>query len=354
MAMPLIVRERVVRERAGTVSEPPNRFESTGPVAGDAGAARMDIPTMRHRDRRETRPRRASGEWRHGPCAGPWRWILACLLLPFLSVAQVAGRPAAADEIRQPPRRVVSMNLCTDQLAMLIAAPGQLHSVSVLATQAQSSAMAQEARQYAVNHGRAEEIFLMKPDLVLAGSFSTRATVAMLRRLGIRVEEFAPETSFADIGANVRRMGELLGQEGKAEALLQGFTARLARYPQQPEEHPLAALYYANSYTSGASTMAGETVERAGLRNLGRELGLSGTAKLPLETLVMNAPDAVVSGNPEGAPGLAYENLAHPALRAVLRGRGFVNVPDKYTLCGTPFTAEAVRILAEARASVSR
>jgi iron complex transport system substrate-binding protein len=252
------------------------------------------------------------------------------------------------------PRRVVSMNLCTDQLAMLIAAPGQLHSVSVLATQAESSALAAEASRYAINHGFAEEIFLMKPDLVLAGSFSTRATVTMLRRLGFQVEEFVPESSFADIHANMRRMGALLGRQDRTEALLQDFEAALARYAQEPAKRLLAALTYANSYTSGGSTLAGEAVERAGFRNLGRELGLSGTAKLSLETLVMNAPDAIVGDKPEGSAGLAYENLAHPALRAALQQRRFVSVPGKYTLCGTPFTAEAVRILAEARASLPR
>ena len=59
------------------------------------------------------------------------RRALLCLLL--------AAAPAAAQEA---PARVVSMNLCTDQLAMLLAAPGQLLSVSKLARDPMSSAMA--------------------------------------------------------------------------------------------------------------------------------------------------------------------------------------------------------------------
>jgi hypothetical protein len=91
-----------------------------------------------------------------------------------------AGSAAA-----EAPRRVVSMNLCTDQLAMLIAAPGQLRSVSHLATDPSASAMAEEALDHDINHGLAEEIYLMRPDLVIAGSFSNRATLDMLRRLEI-------------------------------------------------------------------------------------------------------------------------------------------------------------------------
>ena len=80
--------------------------------------------------------------------------------------------PAAA-----APARVVSTNLCTDQLAMLLAAPGQLVSVSWLAADPRSSTMAAEAARYPANHGLAEEIFLLSPDLVLAGSYTARTAV---------------------------------------------------------------------------------------------------------------------------------------------------------------------------------
>ena len=44
------------------------------------------------------------------------------------------------------PERVVSIDPCTDQLALMLAAPGQLVSVRHLATDPRSSAMAEEAR----------------------------------------------------------------------------------------------------------------------------------------------------------------------------------------------------------------
>ncbi len=56
----------------------------------------------------------------------PRLWRIAGILLMMIG-------PASAGPIEQAPRRVVSMNLCTDQLAILDARPGQLHSVSYLA-----------------------------------------------------------------------------------------------------------------------------------------------------------------------------------------------------------------------------
>ncbi len=85
------------------------------------------------------------------------------------SIQSLAPRiPALADGPGRPPMRVVSINLCTDQLAMMLAAPGQLVSVSHLATEEQSSSMVDEARAYPANRGQVEQVFLMQRSLLLA------------------------------------------------------------------------------------------------------------------------------------------------------------------------------------------
>lgn len=262
-----------------------------------------------------------------------------------LVLALLAGA-AQADE---PPRRVVSMNLCTDQMAMLIAAPGQLYSVSYLAVDRASSAMPEQAAGYAVNHGQAEEIFLMEPDLVLAGTYTTRATVGLLRELGIRVEEFEPENSFDDVRTNFRRLGAALGRQQRAAEVIATMDAKLAALSGEGASGKTAAAYYANSYTSGAGTFMDAIIAASGLTNIAARLGFTGTARLPLELLVLAAPDILVDGGRESAlPALAYENYVHPAYRALAEAGARVDVPARYTVCGGPFTAEAVRLLKNA------
>lgn len=267
----------------------------------------------------------------------------------LILAAATPGLPPAHGETA--PRRVVSMNVCTDQLAMLIAAPGQLYSVSDLATDPEGSVLAEKARGFAVNHGLAEEVFMMSPDIVFAGTFTSKATVAMLKRLGFRVEQFTPANSFPEIREHMRRMGRLLGREARAEELVRELDRRLAKTPEPVRDarRRLAALYYANSYTSGSGTLAHAVVDRAGFENLGARLGLTGMVRLPLEVLVMSAPDLVIDGlRRSKAPALADQNFEHPALSAILGHRGLTAVPDKYWVCGAPFTAEAVSILAAA------
>lgn len=269
----------------------------------------------------------------------------------FLAVGTLVV-PAA-----EPPRRVVSMNLCTDQMALLLAAPGQVVSVSKLARDPTMSNMAREAAAIPANWGRAEEIFALEPDLVLAGTFTTRTTVDMLRRLGFRVETFEPEASFADMLAHIARMGALLGREARAAEVIAALDADLAAIAAaRPTEadRPLAVAYYAGGRTSGTGTLVDEVMRTAGYRNLAVERGIAGTGVLPLETLVTAAPDVVIGGIPDRrGPALAHQNYRHPALAAATApAGGMVVVDDRLTICGGPFTLDAVkRLAARARAA---
>ncbi|WP_176073580.1 ABC transporter substrate-binding protein [Brucella intermedia] len=269
-------------------------------------------------------------------------WIISFCLAAGLALF-VRNPADAADS----PKRVVSINVCTDQLAILLAREGQLQSVSYLSQDPELSVMAAKARQLPANHAQAEEVFLMKPDLVLAGTFSSRATVGLLRRLGVRVEEFAPARSFSDIEDHLRRMSELLGRQAEASREIDKMKAALAAI-QQPVRRKTVALYYANSYTSGRGTLVDEAVRLAGLDNLADKAGVSGSAALSLEKLVLEKPDILVRSSRERAPALAFENFEHPALRALERQARAVTIADNLTVCGGPFSVEAVAELAEA------
>lgn len=254
--------------------------------------------------------------------------------------------PAAATGADNVPQRVVSMNVCTDQLAMLVAWPGQLHSISYLARDAGTSAMAEEAGAYAVNHGLAEEIFLMKPDLVLAGTYTTRTTISLLRRLGFRVEEFQPEVSFDEVRANLARMGDLLGNPVRAKTLIAGMDAQIAALEAAGTPRLRTALTFANSYTAGSGTLVSEVVKRAGLDNIAEMLGMTGTARLPLELLVLADPELMAGGRSEvEGTALAEQNFAHPAYRALAAATTEAPLENRLTVCGGPFSLEAARAL---------
>lgn len=255
----------------------------------------------------------------------------------FAVAVALGGSPGTA-----APARVVSMNLCADELAMLLAAPGQLVSISFVAADPHVSAMAAEAAAYPKNDGQAEAIFLLHPDLVLAGTYSSLSTVALLRRLGIKVAIFPEPERLDDVPGLIRSVGAALGQEAKAEAMATRFGETLARLRTGSQPTDRAVLYDPGGFTSGAGSMDDSILAAGGFRNVAAELGLSGYARLPLERLVMAAPDLVITAPPYSGQSRPEAIMHHPAILAMdlrlghrlLRGPGWD--------CGTPKLLDAV------------
>lgn len=258
-----------------------------------------------------------------------------------------AGIQAGAETPR--PARVVSINLCTDQLAMMLADEGQLLSVSDVALDPGSSAMVDEARNYVINHALAEEVYLMRPDLVLAGTYTARATVSMLRRLGMRVELFAPSDSLQDVRETITRMGEVLHQEAEAEAMLAEFDARLARLADDITRRPSAVLYYANGYTTGDQTLAGQMLLAAGFVNAATAKGYTAGMNMPLEVLAMSEPELLITGRAYPGASRSEEILTHPVVEALRRRYQGATMRDTDWTCGTPHILRAIEELAELR-----
>ncbi len=271
--------------------------------------------------------------------------LLFCLLF-FPSQLQAQS----SDQNPQAPSRVVSMNLCTDQLAMMIAAPGQLISVSYLAANDTVSVMSAAAKKYILNYGKAEEIFRLQPDLVIAGTYTTRATVTMLKRLGRPFIELAPASHFDDIRDNIRKLGQALGRSDRANRIIKAFDARLAAIQEKTKNRPLIlGSYSANSYTTGGGTLESTIIEAAGYRHLGRELGLKGTSKLSLEKLILANPDRILLWQRlTHTPTRATEILHHPALKQWFGPDRRQTLESRYWICGTPFTLNALQQLHDA------
>lgn len=262
----------------------------------------------------------------------------------------VAG---AAPALAEGPARVVSINLCTDQLAMMLADPGQLVSVSHLAREPQSSSMVEEAKAYPVNRGQVEQVFLMRPDLVLAGTYTQIATVELLRGLGVQVVQVPPATSLAEAVEQIRIVGRALGHEARADAMAEDFAATLqAAQVHGPTRS--AAFYYPNGYTTGEGTLANDVLALTGFHNIGAAAGVTGGGTLPLERLVMAAPDLVITSEPYPGASRSEEILVHPALSAVRDGAGAGMTSDADWVCGTPHILRAIGRMAAVRAQLDR
>lgn len=242
---------------------------------------------------------------------------------------------------------VASLNVCTDQLAMALAAPGQLKSVSSLARDPMLSAMPEEAKAYPVNRGLAEEVFTLKPDLIVTGTFSLHNTTSLLRRLGFRIEEFDYSQSLATIPADIRRMGELMHRETQAAQMAADFEAELTSLPPLAcRRKPVAIAYGQRGIALGKGTLAHTVIQAAGFENLAATAGHDGMSPFPLELLITNPPDLIIlPQTTPGAPALADEAIRHPVLRQLKNTVTASFSRAALWSCGGPFTLDALKEL---------
>ncbi len=273
-----------------------------------------------------------------------------CKLIPQILLWALLLPGTASVFAAEPPGRIVSINLCTDQLLLMLAPAERIASVSALALERESSYMAAEAQQHATNSGLAEEVLAQKPDLVLAGSHSSRATVALLRRLGYRVEEIPIASDIAAIRDNIRRMAELIGEQARGEAIIAEMDRRIEAVAQRfPRLEGKAVFYQPRGYTSGSDTLQDEALRLAGWRNVAAESGIQGYGVIDMERLLHARPEQIFTSTyAPGTHSVAQRNLSHPALMRITGGRPPMEIGFRYWICGGPMVADAVELLSGA------
>ncbi len=275
-----------------------------------------------------------------------------CLITRFRSLAIVAVFLAAliVGTVSAKPQHVVSINLCTDQLLMLLANRERIESVSYLAAKQGVSPMYKEAAGLHQNHGLAEEILLMKPDLVLAGTYTSRPTVNLLKRLGFNLLELPIALSIEDVRRNIRRVADAVGEPRRGEKLIDTFDQRLAAAVSTNRAKPVAVYYRQDGLTSGEHTLSDAILTAAGLTNLAAQLGIFGIGYVPLELLITHQPDIIVMHHQANRKrSVAFGTFQHSAFRSIAANRLIVSIPDELRACGTPFVVEAIDRLAATR-----
>ncbi len=275
------------------------------------------------------------------PRGGGWR---ALLLAALLAVAP----PAFAK-----PQRVVSLNLCADELALRLADPGVVKSVTWLSQDSRNANMAAKAAALPANDGHVEEALAYDPDLVLVGPFADPASIALLKQVGAPVVEVGAPQTFDGVRRQIRDLAAALGEPQRGAALIADMDARLARVVVDPRRPRLKAVVLRpNGFTVGSGSLVDEILSRAGLDNLAAHLDIAADEQVPLEVLALLGADLLILDRDGSiAPSLADAVLDHPAIAALARRMTVVSLPSRLWTCGGPEIAEAVERLAAAAAA---
>ena len=284
----------------------------------------------------------------YGGSVRAWLFITA-LLGPVLAVAPyaVAQNPPL---LSAKPQRVVSLNLCVDQLVLILAEPENVASVTWLSLDPKSSVVADLAAAVPViNRGTAEEALPLLPDLVLAGAYTTPFTIQMLRRFGFNVEVLGVPTNLAEVREQILWVGELLHEQERAEETVAAMNAALAAIPPPSGTSLRAAVFQPGGFTMGPGTFEHELLTAAGLHNVSEEAGITFYGFLSLEQVLILDPDLLVFPGHEARLSIAEAMLDHPALRKAGGAKRPIRLPHALWSCAGPMNVAAIALLASAR-----
>jgi iron complex transport system substrate-binding protein len=231
-------------------------------------------------------------------------------------------------------------------LLVPLADPEQILGLSPYGRDRLRSGIAREAERYPALSGTAEEVLALKPDLVLAGRFTKRATRELLRQHGVRLVELDAARSLDEAKAQLRQVGTLLGHPDRAEAAIARIEAAAARARAAAASGLTVLPLQRRGWVAGGGTLLGSLLNLAGLTPAlnGRGLGRFAT----LEEIVALRPNLlVVSEAGERAEDQGAALLQHPALARLYPPDRRIVLPDSLNLfCGGPALAEALDRLA--------
>lgn len=208
------------------------------------------------------------------------------------------------------PMRVASLNLCTDELVLSLARPGQIVSVTHLSHDARESALWRQARRYRANDGSLMAVATLRPDLVLAMGGGGRDRELIARAIGARLVVLPYPEKLDDVEAAIAQVAGALGRLDAGRRLIGEIRAARLSAPKRS----LDAIYLAGGGRSlSADGLGAQWLGLAGLRQRSLKGG-----QIDAETMLTHPPALLVRSNYRSDQNSREQQwLTHPALRRV-------------------------------------
>ena len=240
--------------------------------------------------------------------------------------------------------RIASINICTDQLLMILADPPQILGLSPYSRDPARSWAAATASQFPRLSGAAEDVLILQPDVVVAGRFTKLATRQLLKDKGVRVVEFDSARSLDDVKKQIRLMGDVVRHPDRAFAEIGRLDAAIAHARQVAARRPYRVLAVSRrGWVSGGDSLTSSLLANAGLSNAASDLGLKSGGFASLEAILSLKPDLIlVSENSGLAEDEGSAFLLHPALERFYPASKRIVIPERLTVCGGPMLSEAL------------
>jgi iron complex transport system substrate-binding protein len=240
----------------------------------------------------------------------------------------------------------MSLSMCTDDLLLELLPPERIASVTYYSRDRGNSYQWPQAAKVRVNWGTVEEVLAEKPDLVLAGTYTTPAARALLKRLGWPLLEVPPATDFDQIRAVTRQVAQAVKEDAAGEALIAKMDSTLQELAvSRPRQTIRVAAWGEGGSIPGKGTLFDAILSAAGGVNIAATLEGGAYTSFDMEQLIAARPDVLAySSDLSDTPGRNTEVAQHPLIRKLYSGRT-ITYPGALYSCGVVESADAAAAL---------
>jgi len=253
------------------------------------------------------------------------------------------------------PQRIASMSLCSDELLLLLSDHSNIVSLSYLVADPQYSSLSTDnnfdLRGIYLNHGQAEEIIPLAPDLILSSRFSANTAVNLLQGFGYPVTSLSFPNTLNQTFQQIEEVATLLDEKERGALLIQQIQSRIdiVQASFAPLQNLSAVFYTNNGFSFGSNTLRDDFLKSIGIKNLAAEYGLVGSGTLSIELLISKRPDFLLIDQASlHDEKLAQPLLQHPILKQYLSAEKIIVLPSTLFQCAGPNLIEAYEIMAQA------
>jgi iron complex transport system substrate-binding protein len=245
------------------------------------------------------------------------------------------------------PMRIASVALGIDETLLDLVDPPRIVAMTQLSIEPYVSNVADRVPDNTVLIvDEWERVIDAKPDLILVTTY-TQPLADRLIGHGIPVYQFSDFSSIEALFRNLEILGELVGEEKRAEEILNRRRDQLARSSNRESDDPIRAVYFSEGSLYTGGTVPSGVIAAAGLVDAAAEFGLSGRIKASAQLIANLRPDLIIicesSEETEKATRALFQTPAYQVISAARAGQIHV-IPGKH-MTASHYIVDAVEAL---------
>lgn len=260
------------------------------------------------------------------------------------------------------PKRIVSLNLGTDEILIDLVKPDRIVALSYLAEDEGISSIVDKARKVSkklTDKGNVEAIIALNPDIVFMSDSVSADVGSTLREMGIHVYISKTPATIEETKARVLDLAKVVDEPEKGQALVSDMENALTEVNEKlasiTEDKQRTIIAFSFSGAFGRKTaLFNDMCVQAKVINGAGEAGLEKGEILSKEQIVKINPDIFLlptwNTKKQSADSYREEIRSDPAYQNVkaIKNNRLIYVSDRYRYCVSQYVTDSVQQIARA------